>query len=96
MVNMSEKIEPEYNGEIIGNIELIRLLNWYSANSSEDTLKEWSLAWASQFKPNLVSKIEKAPPYKFFTYGSLARLLFNGFPLEQSRENQLVEYFRSL
>lgn len=94
---MSEyNTEPQYDGGSFDKSDTIRVLNWYSAYSNEDQKKAWAIEWAQNNDKSLVSKLEKCSPYKFLTYGSLARMANLGFPLSEKHLINMVDYFKSL
>lgn len=88
--------EPVYQGGVMDKIDLIRLLNWYSAYSNEDDKKAWVIDWAHQNAPERVSAIEATSSYMFSTNGSLARLAMRGFPLQEAHIQKLKEFVNKL
>lgn len=94
MSDLDNTVEPEFDGRTeLTKLDLVRLLNWYSVYSNENQKKEWSIEWVKVHAPHLLPGVLDTDPVMFFTYGCLARIHLQGFPVSQEYQKKMVERF---
>ena len=85
---LGKSSEPELHDDVVSNIELVKLLNWYNENVKTDTLKSCLLAYSKSINCNLNHLDESTCK----TYGTLSKLKIRGFVLNQNTKRQLDEF----
>lgn len=85
---LGKSSEPEVHDDVVSNIDLVKLLNWYNENVKPDTLKSCLLAYAKSNNYNLNHLDESMCK----TYGIVAKLKIRGFMLNQKVKRELDEF----
>lgn len=83
--------EPEFDGSLLSNIELVQVYNWYNHFKVSDDAKEYLKAYAKLKK--LKVSIRR---FKVNTWGWLMRILMRGAKVEDSLIERLNAYLKSI
>lgn len=87
---LGKSAEPEIHDDVVTDIELVKLLNWYNENVKPDTLKSCLLTYAKSIGYNLNHLDESTCK----TYGTVSKLKIRGFILNQKVKRQLDDFCR--
>lgn len=92
------KDEPEFNPfTSTSKIELIKALNWYNFNMSQEDSKKYALDYLSKEKPTLAAKIKTKKESEFKNYGFVLRLAkARGYVIGSNELESIITYFESL
>lgn len=85
---LGKSAEPEVHDDVVTNIEMVKLLNWYNENVKPDNLKSCLLTYAKSINYNLNHLDESICK----TYGIVAKLKIRGFVLNQKVKRELDEF----
>lgn len=87
--------EPTWEGEPT-QLQLVQVLNFYSANSEPEKLKQYAIKWAQKHAPDKVELIQAQPDWKFQTYGALMRIDSRGLKLSKVHLEEIQSFVNGL
>lgn len=83
--------EPEYNGEVLSQSQLIKALNWYNHFKTSDDAKEYIIEYCKNKKLKVAIS-----GHKTNTFGWLARIVNKGGNLDDNTYSKLNSYVAEL
>lgn len=87
--------EPSWENEPT-SIQLVKALNFFSANIEADLLKKYAVVWAKKNCPDKVEVIEAQPDWKFQTFGALMRFDSKGLKLPKKYLDSISTFIDGL